>query len=521
MARQKRTKKEEQELQVKQEQAVFEVEDDTDTEETAVLEFAEEPSETPEDISDLIAKIRLKADLDIFEDCARPLFLAGDQPRMVISRDNTHITTVSYSLNQDWNWVQRTMGGGYYQIKCRSTVLNQFVKSQPQTLAGPPKEYFGDTRVETKEAPQAQIQTQPQQNPATEMLMIMQQAQREAREEQKAIDARNREEARIREERAQDELKSNNQMFLTMMTTMVTALQPKPDNSNVEIEKLRMEMQRQQAEMAMKLRESDNKRIEDLITSLTSKKEDKGPSVLELMKMKDDAEAKGFNRAMAINELAEERAEELTAQRLAEKDEDEKPSTMETFMKGVVPLLASQGSGTPVLTPQAPRQAIRVPARAVAPAPRPAPVQRNPIPSHAPQARKPDVVVAPKPVPAQSSRLTPQTSPTPKGPLMNGDKKKFIQDTASEIIGSKFLMGEHDPVIAANETLEKLKPSGINANDLYSQFTLQDMIKTAGELGMPATIKPYLEGFYAHIATKAGTNARKPAETGEAGVAVQ
>lgn len=418
---------------------------------------------------------------DIFDDVGLSRIKAGDKVKFLIKKDGEMLPSLDWFQGIGYDYLAKKHGGGMYNIKCRSSQLGRIIKVQTESLAAPVVEDEEEV-VEPNQPATSQ----------SDLFMMIQQMDKSAKEERRL------ELERLRQEQKEklEESKTASNQIMNAVTTLVAALQPK-DNSAMLMQMMQIQMesnkaiaasqaesQRQTMEMIHRSQEQSNKRMEDLIAGLSKKKDD-GPSAIELMNMQAAAEDRGFAKAQQIFELAEEKAEEIAEMRAAQEGGEQKDSLAASVLKGVLPILA-QSPAPGNLNTMSPPKTVSVPSTL--------------------QAQKTIAVKPPQ------RRETPKVVKQPVGRVnVNGDRKKYISDVVVKVIGEKLLAQDHDPVSGADEALKRLAPSGILAKDLYSQFTLQDMIKTAGELGMPAAINPYLEGFYAHIATKAGASSGKPA----------
>jgi hypothetical protein len=87
--------------------------------------------------------------------------------------------------------------------------------------------------------------------------------------------------------------------------------------------------------------------------------------------------------------------------------------------------------------------------------------------------------------------------------------EKIVVGEMGKDLSANMLTGKFQPEKTADHCLSLLKPHGIDAIYLSSQFTLDDMIRVAKGMKLPDAIRPYLERFHARVVVLAG-GASKP-----------
>lgn len=471
--------------------------DDDDFSEDELLERDQEdgPPEA-ETIQQLIERVSREDEWDIFEDLGDALYARGDKVKYSVKRNGEHIAMVEHPFS--YEELQEKFGGGSYQIICRSTLQKKFIKSQSRLIAAPPK------RLDPIPTPA------PEKKETSELgvLALMQQMQEKAEADRKAEREEARREAREREEKLKSEASSTTMLMMKMMesqaaqqqqfmTTIVGVLAQKPQEPK---EDKRMD------------------KMFDMLLTMILDKRGKGEAIdpIELMKLTQEAEEKGYRRAQEIREIAEEQAEMLAARSGGKEagEPEEKESVTQTLLKSMAPLFAS------VMAPQPqPTQAQRrVPVNPHLPA-RPAPKLPSPQAPKAAAAPAP-VTVAPTIQPKAPAGFMglPSRSTTPK---KEDGMKKLIEDTVISEIGkdlqANFFSGNFKPEEAAERSMGILEAKGITPKALCSQYSLQDMIEVAKAKGLPERINQYLERFYAHCQAKAAVGAGKAPEHSEHG----
>lgn len=417
-----------------------------------------------ESLEELKSRLESETMWDIFEDFGAKLQSQGDKIKYSIKRNGEYLAMVEHPFS--YEKIKQKWGGGTYQVTCRSSKFNKFVKSQTQLIDGTPEEK--PPVVEKKE------------NNPMEFLTILQTMQKQARDEQRVELERIREEAKAEREALKTE--GNSQMMLMMkmmetqsqqqqnlMTTLLTVMAGNKDSG------------------------SDKKvdKMFDMILEMMSSKKSKGEEIdpLQLTKLIQDAEDRGYSKAKELRELAEEEAERLAEIRGSGGKEEKEESTTTQILKSVAPMFAQ------LAMPNAP-----IPATPVLTAPMP---KVNP---HRPAAPAPKITLK-NPPPTKVVLRKDQ-------PL---DKKKIVAELAiqciTEDLSANFLTGSFKPDLAAQKTLDLAArpPLSVDAPWLYANFTLQDMISIAKAKGMPDKINLYLEKFHAYIGAKATVGVGEPA----------
>lgn len=448
-------------------QSVFENEENEEYD--PVLGDSEEPDE---DVGSLQSKLETESMWDIFDDYGAKLQKEGDKIKYSIKRNGEYLATVEHPFS--YEKIKQKWGGGTYQVVCRSSKLNKYVKSQTQLIDGTPEE--------------VQKEPEKKENNSMELLTILQTMQKQTRDEQKAELERIREESKAEREAQKNE--GNSQMMLMMkmmetqsqqqqnlMTTLLTVMAGNKDSG------------------------SDKKldRMFDMMLEMMNNKRTKGEEIdpLQLTKLIQDAEDRGYSRAKELRELAEEEAERLAEIRGSGGKDEKEESTTTQILKSVAPMfaqLAMPGAAIP----------------AALPAPAAAVPKVNPhLPAKA--AHTPPKVVVKAPTPAKVVLRKDVTL----------DKKSIVADLAIKCItddlSANFLTGSFKPEQAAQKTLDLAArpPLSVDAAWLYANFTLQDMIDVAKAKGMPDRINLYLEKFHSYIGTKAGRVENPKSENAE------
>lgn len=480
--------------------------DDMDYSEDELAERDQEDGPPEEEtVKQLIERVSREDEWDIFEDLGDALFMKGDKVKYSIKRNGEHIAMVEHPYS--YEQLQEQFGGGSFQIICRSSLQKKFIKSQSRMIAAPIKklEVKSEAPPEKKESSELSI------------LALMQQMQEKSELERKREKEEAKIEAREREEKLKAEANTTTMLMMKMMeqqqaaqqqfmTTLVTMMSGKREEPR---EDKRMD-----------------KMFDLLLTSLLDKK-GKGESIdpIELMKLTQEAEEKGYRRAQEIREIAEEQAEILAARNSGkeEGEPEEKESVTQTLLKSMAPLFAT--AMMPGAAPrQMPQQAVKrvavnphLPAR---PAPKPLAAPK------APEAAKP-AAPTPTPVaakPASTKPITgfaglPTRSAITKKPEETVNQKKLIEETVITEIGkdlqANFFSGNFQPEATADSSMKILEAKGITPQQLCSQYTLSDMMEVAKAKGLPERINQYLERFYAHCQAKAAVGAGKAPEHGE------
>lgn len=488
----------------------------------------------------------LDTDLDIFGYAERHIERNGDGVKYYVYLNNEMAGVIPHPCS--WEQIQKQFGGGSFRIQAKSVSTGAYIRQERKVLAEPRGE----------EEPQAGLNFDaptglPSYDPApvapastgtslTEVLTLMTTMQE--REEARRREERQRDEDRRREEREQrnDFVKT---IIAAVSPLLPSLIAPKEkDNSSKLILDFMREQNRQQADQL-------NRVLEEMRN--LQNRAPQGPAPHEQIKMLAEAEERGFKRASEMYDLVEEKAE-AKAERMAESQGDGEESMTETLVKSLAPALGSAllagKIGQPVAQPQAALPSPRAPQPASAPAP--ARAQVKPAQPKGPQTRPANAparsviqglprVATAKPEAASATEAsaptlrvveaelvgeTPAASPAAPGseerpaaasvenrvdlsPEERASLQQIIVNTITPILGEKFLemqskQQEIPAATVAEESLKVLAHQGITLEQVLSVFTREEFDALVRGYGLPASLHPWLNSYYAHFESQAG-----------------
>lgn len=483
-------------------------------------------------VEQILERADSNKEFDLFEDVGAPLVERGDRVKYTVRLNGEMVGSFNHPCS--YEWLQKKYGGGSYSVVLRSYLFSKkpgggYLKSQSRMVAAPKEEDMRRDAPIPYSVP-APVSSEKGSN-NMELLTILQSMNEKTRAEQRAEMDRIREEsrareerlereARIREERLEKEAKereakresesgSTLAMFMKMMDANAKAASEASARQNEMLIALLTKSPPPEKE------DKKTEKLFDMLLNLMLDKKNKGDSLdpLELQRLLNDAEDKGYSRAQEIRALAREEAAHMTGKGGHDEDEDEEPkeekSTTKLLLETLSPVLAQLAAPRPTI-PQVPMRPIQralppqrpnlpaAPQQVVRPAPQATPTQPRPV------APQPQVKAAPQGSGNPIAQTTPRvvTQPKPKGTEVKS-KKEVVSETVISLIGSdltsNLLSGKFDPEGTAVKSLEALKPHQVDAKWLLANFTLADMKAVAKEKGIPDSIHEYLDKFYAKI----------------------
>lgn len=516
------------------------------------LEAVEEKDLNELSVDEIINRAEKLEDFDIFLDVGAPLAARGDHVTYSFRRAGKHVDTVEHPYS--YEQLQKDYGGGSYVVMLRSQMFSKkkggYLKSQSRTIENP--------RVtREKEAKES--------GSAAEMLALVQQMHDKTRDEQRFEMSRIREETRLREERLEREAKerereakereqkreSDSANTLTLMMRMMQdSAQAAREAAQRQNEMLIAILTKAPTAPAPEKEDKRSEKMFDMLLNVLLDKKSKGESLdpIALHKLLSEAREEGYSRAQEIRELAREEAARMTARSGGggddEDEEKEEPkSTTKMLLETFAPIVAQLGTAMrapqpgmmpmgvpgapamqrPMQRPVAPRQVgpnPNVPAK---------PRQLASPPAQAPQpggehfmkeANQPNPPQRTPQPPAQSAARGVLGQAKPQKVSMKPSKREIAAEVVINLIGAdlsaNIFAGKFDPEGTADKALLSLKDHEIDAKWLTENFTLADMKRVAKDKGIPDTVHPYLERFYARIETSGGVKEAPEAQSSAA-----
>lgn len=410
---------------------------------------------------------------DVFEDAQKAAIARNVPIYFSIYKNTGYIARAEYPYS--WDKIQKQFGEGHYKVIAKYHGTNQIVTSQSQFVVGIEKPIEASKENET--------------NQSMSWVALMNE----------------------QTEKAKIESQSQAQAQASSMSTMMQMMMQTQAQASSQMQLMMMEMNKQSQAQA----QASQALVLSLMTSLASKKDDNGGfNSATVLKMIQDAEARGESKTKSWYDLVEKKAEQIAEDRIeAQGSGEENESTVKTLVKSFVPILSqvmnqnAQAQAQPQMTQaqqaqlvaqknqealmNRPNQVIQQGREQSGQGPRPnvgfaderkGIVKTNPIP----QASRPEIIVQPQ-------------------DLVSSNRKEATLETKSKIfnlvkadIGSALLLRKK-----ATETAEKclklLEKEGFLRQTVKESLTLEDYFKFAKENSVPDMAKPWIEEFYAEI----------------------
>lgn len=473
------------------------------------------------------------AAFDIFDWC-EDATKKGHQIQYVLKRNGEMLTTKYHPYS--WEQIQKEFKGGQYQIVAKSLTTKRYLKSETRTLSDPVRGVNDSVEVETAQKTTVVQAPQPQGPNFMELFTLFQ-----SMNEKQRVEAR--EAARENAQLAQQNMLA----FVEMMKSSQTGSQ----TMFFEIAKMTQTVSEKLAESQRAMFEKMENRFEKILDKVsqnqTSAKTDKPEfGLLELMKMQQDSQEKGFQLFNKLSQIAEQKAaervemiEELRgdAPESTKKEKSMTDTLIETMLPTIATALAGQGS-VPTQTAQvAPtRRALPAPQVRTAPHSNNAAQSRRTAQTNAPQTTRTTqnastqgasvtsgttsrTVHGQTPVkrnalglavatPVAQTAVKP-TAETPK-PVETAPSAS-LKDKFTEILIPSFgelLVNQAAPNVAAVEIVATLEKNGHNQTEFLSHVSLADLMGVVATFGLPDEANPWFTEVYAHIQGSAGVVTR-------------
>jgi len=462
----------------------------------------------------------------------------------VLRRNGEMIGTVHHPYS--WEQIQRKYKGGQYQVTARNVTTKRYIKSETRAVADPiiDEQDSGSNRI-TMEQVQAQILSatkaaksdQPPQPSFMEMFAIMNQMNAKQKEAEKEAAAA-----------ASSSSTQFMQAFMQMSQNQAATTQA----MMLEIAKMTQTMSEKMTLTTQTMFEKMETRFEKILDKISQPKKDEGISTLELLKLSQDSQDKGFKLASQLAAIAEAKAQEKVElmeeleEKFGGKGSGEKKSMTETLIETMLPTISSamlqaQNAPAQAAAPQ-PAQRRALPPRAGNPSGNRIPKSQTAIrrtgtgatqtqasnPAAQAQAQgsgsgggathgenieaaAPSVVTERFGLASIPVAETPATAPDPDFDQTDFSTQEQFdqldQNTIVEIlkpvIGAS-LMNGIEPVQASNTCIEELKAHNISVKNLLAVLTRDDMMNLVATYNLPPEANPWFSEVYANFQNIAG-----------------
>jgi hypothetical protein len=426
---------------------------------------------------ELSEELDSEVNFDVFEDIINPRIKKGERVTYSIAVDNVQMATGITKLCS-WSEIHKTYApqGGFVLIKPR-TAKGHWIKQQGLTFG----KFQGNLDDVEKETANSGFTARD--------FMEMQAKYDEKME-------------RLIESTKQVTEKSANEK-VDLITTL---LANKPDNSSSDMFKLMLTMQTEQARIEREERNrqedlrrqekrEENERFEKLLLTLTHK-EDKVDPVAEILRLQE-AEDRGYSKAMSFNELLEEKAESRAIQ-LAENTKEESITD-----KALSSILTSLPQVAGFLSNRAASHNVEAPV-AQNPKSMPQTDNSNPFGMETISSESHNVDNT-----QNVDKLNKEKELEERQAKIQHAKKVILDLTLAEIASD--LIGEVDPSLTADKVIKilsekKIDPALVCKLFVYEDFvTIADqnnLIAMAREGGKEEALLEWLKGFYNNVQQK-------------------
>lgn len=474
------------------------------------------------------------AAFDIFDWCDETT-KKGHQIQYVVKR-NGEMLTIKYHP-YSWEQLQKEFKGGQYQIVAKSLTTKKYLKSETRTLSDPIKTQEDSDEIAQKIMMQAPPQ---QQGPNFMELFTLFQSMNE----KQRVEARE-----AAKENAQTS-QQNMMAFVEMMKSSQTGSQ----QMFFEIAKMTQQVSEKLAESQRAMFEKMESRFEKILDKVSQVPAGKGEKpefgFMELLKMQQESQEKGFQLFNQLSQIAESKAAERM-ELLEEMRGDQTPtapvkekSMTDTLIETMLPTIAGALAG--VQPVQATQQAVQATRRAL-PQPQVRQVPRQIPAAQAGNAAQRPTVQAARAAQApgnaaksatsgQSSGTTheqtavkrnalglpvaeiaPKAAATPKTVEVVEAKPTTATVAAVETtpLKTKFtellvpvfgecLLGGVSTEEGAKATVAALEKAGHTQVEFVENVSLPELMEVVAGFQLPEEANPWFEGVYAHLSGTTG-----------------
>ena len=453
-------------------------------------------------------------EFDIFDFCQKEFVEKGDYIDYSIKKNGALAGTKKHPYS--WERLQKEFGEGRYQVIAKSKTTGRIVKKQSMEVEGLGGSHYEEEKKSSFDpsdlvAKIAEAVKPKQEGPNfMELFTLMNNASEKSRLEAERS-------AEKQQSTIVQMMQQNTQMMLAMFQTQ--AQQPKQD-STMEIAKL-----------IQAFSEKMENRFEKAIDKIQNQNQPKdNVSVIEMIKMREEAQEKGFKLYSQLNQLAESKAQEkveLIEEYRGEggtsekKDKSMTETLIETMLPTIAGALAKANTGAAAAVPQArpvPQQRRVLPQGAVAR--RGVKTQANPILPKADLKPKERPVQKVGPVIREDSRKDPEPTqeqdiglpkaqfnlaPKVSNTVVNvksAEWKKGVTDLLVPVF-TEHLVEQTPAVDVAPKIIDTLAARNISREEFLNNVAFSDILDVVKGFELPEIAYPWFEEIYANI--KIGT----------------
>lgn len=477
-----------------------EVANDFEEEEDEVIP-ARRIKRTVDDIKNQVAD---QDSFDVFENIGEELASEGIFCKYVIYKSGKLLTHEDHPYS--WELLQKDRGEGIYKVIAKDQ-HNKYIKAQTKAIATL-TDKAGQELSPRKEANDKNGVG------ALDMIALMNATTKEAREESRREAKEAREQFQNLLVALKPDSKGNDQMMqmmmnnskenMNMLTTLVTALQPK-DTSNdttkmmmdmqTNTNNMMMEMQKNTMSVIEKMNDKFEKGLDRVMAASSTPEPEPEFNAYSVMKLVSDAEERAERRSREFYDLAEAKATEKAEQLSG------KPSgtLTDTLLKSLAPVAAMMMGPKPSTSEAAP---------AARPAPkRVAPPKKRP--ANRPAAKRPTRKKAPS-VLDYIDKVEDNTEPDNIETVINVENRDAIVAVAFPLLGQSIQAGKtiEDTVALVVAELEE---KGFDLETVERDVTPETIDELITVYSMPEDFQKLLREFYVKLINATREKTRKSA----------
>lgn len=466
------------------------------------------------------------SEFDIFDFCENEFVKKGDFVEYTIKKNGATIGFKKHPFS--WEKIQKEFGGGRYNVLAKSTLTGRIVKRQSMPVEdlqtdGRANNHGGFNPADLVQQIAEVVKPKDDGPNFMELFTLMQSQQEKARQEaDRAADR-----ARAESEKQTSTLVQLMQQNTLMMLEMMKAT--KKEDSTVQLAQLIQAF-------ADKMENRFERTIDKIQAQQSSSKSEFG--LLEVLKLQQDAQDKGFKLYSQLNSIAEAKAEEKLE--LIEEYREtggggstEKKTMTDTLIETILPTVAGALAKQGQAQPQAARpKQVAQQRRAVSPRP----TQQNPNAfgqrtqtspvqaggqvqaqrTQAPSSKVGTVggtgigqnnqstknsVGLPK---ANFPKVVEKTVSTPVNVPNTSDIEGFKKNVTDILVPifTVNLLEQNEPSVAAAAVEAGLLDNGISKEEFLAKISLSDMMKVVQGFELPEEANPWFEEIYANLTPK-------------------
>ncbi len=261
---------------------------------------------------------------DIFTYCENECAARGDGVQYYIYRDNALLSMKHHPYS--WERLQGDFGAGNYRVQAKSVTTGSYLKQQRKMVLAPEGETVEPEASSTFSFQEQPAQAQQPSSPTlAETLALLRNLQDDAEAKRSA---------------GTDKLLATIAAITAAASPIITSLiagrQEKPGIDPMF--QMIIENMREQNRMQL---EQMNRTVDELRRTAEASKTPKGPDPFEFLGKLQDAEDRGYKRALQMTELVDEKAEKRAIEiSTGQEKEKEDQSVTSTIIKHVGPVVA-------------------------------------------------------------------------------------------------------------------------------------------------------------------------------------